>query len=329
MTTMIQASQDIALKAPFPWFGGKSRIAHLVWERFGDVPNYVEPFFGSGAVLLGRPSAPRIETVNDLDGFVANAWRAIASDPEQTARWADWPSNENDLHARHVWLKDRREELSRRLEGDPDYCDFKIAGWWLWGMSQWIGGGFCGDSDGGPWVVVDGKLIHLGTAGQGVKRPRIHLGDAGQGVSKNSCAIVEWFSDLQNRLKRVRVCCGDWSRVCGATVTFKHGVTGVFLDPPYSDDAARTMGIYAKDCGSVAHEVRRWCLENQDNPLLRIALCGYEGEHDLPGWTEVAWKAQGGYGSQSDGTGRENSARERIWFSPHCLNPSKCQQLLF
>ena len=35
-----------ALKAPFPWFGGKSRVAHLVWQRFGDVANYVEPFFG-------------------------------------------------------------------------------------------------------------------------------------------------------------------------------------------------------------------------------------------------------------------------------------------
>jgi DNA adenine methylase len=41
------------LRAPFPWFGGKSRAAHLVWAAFGDVPNYVEPFFGSGAVLLG------------------------------------------------------------------------------------------------------------------------------------------------------------------------------------------------------------------------------------------------------------------------------------
>jgi site-specific DNA-adenine methylase len=37
------------LKAPFPWFGGKSKVAPIVWERFGDVQNYVEPFFGSGA----------------------------------------------------------------------------------------------------------------------------------------------------------------------------------------------------------------------------------------------------------------------------------------
>lgn len=31
-----------SLAAPFPWFGGKSRVAHVVWSAFGDVPNYVE-----------------------------------------------------------------------------------------------------------------------------------------------------------------------------------------------------------------------------------------------------------------------------------------------
>ena len=51
-----------ALKAPFPWFGGKSRVSDLVWDQFGDVPNYVEPFFGSGAVLLRRPHEPHTET---------------------------------------------------------------------------------------------------------------------------------------------------------------------------------------------------------------------------------------------------------------------------
>lgn len=58
------------------------------------------------------------------------------------------------------------------------------------------------------------------------------------------------------------------------------------------------------------------------NPLLRIALCGYEGEHDMPeSWECVEWKARGGYGSQGTGTGRDNASRERIYFSPHCLKP--------
>lgn len=42
------------LQSPYPYFGGKSRVADLVWARFGVVRNYVEPFFGSGALLLAR-----------------------------------------------------------------------------------------------------------------------------------------------------------------------------------------------------------------------------------------------------------------------------------
>ena len=102
---------EATLKAPFPYFGGKSRVVSLVWSRFGTVRNYVEPFFGSGAVLLGRPQPFNgTETVNDKDGFVSNFWRAIQADPEDVARHADHPVNENDLHARHSWLVQRKDD---------------------------------------------------------------------------------------------------------------------------------------------------------------------------------------------------------------------------
>ena len=55
--------------APFPWFGGKSSVAGDVWQRFGDVKNFVEPFFGSGACLLARPKHQGFETINDFDGL--------------------------------------------------------------------------------------------------------------------------------------------------------------------------------------------------------------------------------------------------------------------
>jgi len=85
------------LKAPFPWFGGKSRVAHLIWKHFGNVPNYVEPFAGSLAVLLGRPTPAKTETINDADCYLSNFWRALAHDPEGVAHYADWPVNECDL----------------------------------------------------------------------------------------------------------------------------------------------------------------------------------------------------------------------------------------
>ena len=307
-------------------------MAHIVWERFGDVANYVEPFFGSGAVLLARPHEPGIETINDRDCFVANFWRALQHDPDEVARHADNPVNEADQHARHRWLCSQ-EDFREQMKMDPEFYDSKIAGWWVWGQCIWIGSGWCarqlphlGDAGKG----VHRKLPHLGDAGKGVNRQLPHLGIAGTGGdagwmsdptsgTRARSALLEYMHDLAVRLRRVRVCCGDWSRVLGPSPTVKLGTTGVFLDPPYANEADRQEDLYSADDLSVAHKVREWALANGDNPDLRIALCGYEGEHEMPGWDCVAWKARGGYGSQSDGRGRENANRERIWFSPHCL----------
>jgi DNA adenine methylase len=297
----------MALSAPFPWFGGKRQVAPDVWRAFGDVVNYVEPFFGSGAVLLGRLNGwTGIETVNDKDGFVANFWRALQADPDGVARYADWPVNETDQHARHVWLVSQRDGLNDHLAGTPDFYDAKIAGWWVWGISCWIGAGWC--SGNGPW--------HTDESGQ-----LVHLGDAGQGVNDG---LLSWMRALADRLRYVRVCCGDWSRVCGPTPTVKQGLTGVFLDPPYSGEANRQDDLYRVDSNDVAHAVWEWAIEHGDDPLLRIALCGYESEHAMPpGWTQQAWKARGGYGSQGNWNGRVNAAREVIWYSPHCAAPAR------
>ena len=292
----------MTLSAPFPWFGGKRKVAAEVWVRFGAVVNYVEPFFGSGAVLLGRPDPFWNETINDLDGYVANFWRSVKHSAAVTAEWADNPVNENDLHARHVWLLQQRETLRARLEGDPEWHDPKIAGWWVWGIACWIGSGFC--SGNGPWLVND-------------ERQLVHLGDNGQG--EPAARLRAWFAALSERLRAVRVCSGDWSRVCGPSVTFKHGLTGVFLDPPYANTVGRASDLYRVDSEDVAHAVREWAIANGDNPLLRIALCGYDGEHAMPdSWAIHKWSAGAGFGGQAtERTG--NGKRERIWFSPACL----------
>ena len=82
-------------KTPWPWFGGKSDAAPIAWEAMGDPDHYVEPFAGSLAVLLRRPAVANrtyySETVNDLDGMVANFWRAVAADPGAvTHGWGLW-----------------------------------------------------------------------------------------------------------------------------------------------------------------------------------------------------------------------------------------------
>jgi hypothetical protein len=88
------------------------------------------------------------------------------------------------------------------------------------------------------------------------------------------------------------------------------------------------------DDEDIAHDVRAWAIENGDDPLFRIALCGYEHEHGsyMPdSWECVAWNAGKGYAGQNKKADNDNGATERIWFSPHCVKQAaKIQQgLLF
>jgi len=317
----VTTTAPVKIKPPFPWFGGKSRVAHLIWSAFGTVDNYVEPFAGSLAVLLNAPYELKVSTVNDLDRYVANFWRAVTMDPAVVAKHADWPVNETDLEARHYWLVTKGRSALEAGMSDPDWFDAKIAGWWVWGQSCWIAGGWC--SGKGPWVAGENGFEKRDGPGIGVNRTRPDLSRYGFGVNRPSHhgSMLEYISSVAKRLRPVRVCCGDWRRVLTKIPTTRHGITAIMLDPPYADTAGRAEDIYSTDSLSVAHDVRDWCIENQDNPLLRIALCGYEGEHKMPDtWRCVAWKSSG-YNNTSNAKtrGDDNTAKERIWFSPHCV----------
>ncbi len=346
------------LVAPFPYFGGKSGACELVWSLFGGIDNYVEPFCGSAAMILGAPDDKRVETINDYDGMVANFWRAISKDPDAVAHHADWPTNEMDLFARHSWLVRQTDALREALH-DPDYYDAKIAGWWCWGACNWIGSGWCSGS--GPWVwdgekIVDSRklphlsagqginrqLPHLGDAGRGINRKLPHLGDAGQGINRQLPAlsgskgfigrgiqratdlprgqfIAEWFNLLYARLRDVRVTCGDWQRVLKDSVTTRHGLTGIFFDPPY-DKGAMDYGAGGMGQG-ISSAVREWCSANGGNSKLRIVLCGHAGEHDAlldHGWLTHQWAARKGYAMTDEAI--ENSASETVWASPNCVH---------
>lgn len=329
------------LKAPFPWFGGKSLAAPIVWAALGDVPHYVEPFAGSLAVLLQRPEwhTGTTETVNDLDHYIVNFWRALQHDPQGVAHHANNPVNEADLTARHIWLVNQGRERIERLLGDPDYYDVQVAGWWVWGISIWIGGWWCAGD--GPWGSVDGRLVNLrqtSAEGRGVKRQRTHLGNTGQGVHRRSlhsgqgrgtqtgeAELLAYLNTLAERLRYVRVACGDWKRVV-TPGALSHGKTvGVFLDPPYDADV-RSEELYNTDDshGHVSAAVREWAIANGSNPRYRIVLAGYDGEHDMPpDWRVVRWKAGSSYqtaNSARNGNGNAvNRHKETLWLSPYCL----------
>ena len=301
------------MKAPFPYFGGKSSIAHEVWSHFGRVDCYIEPFAGSYAAGLASPYVPKVEILNDADCMLVNFWRAMRDNPEAVAKFASHPAFELDLHARHRKLVEWRIE-NEKLFDNPEYYDSKMAGWWAWGISNWLGGSWCQETKKPP----KRRIIR---SKQGVMTRLSPPNVSERGVmTYESVELITYFQMLASRLAHAKILWGGWHRAVTPIMLNMGKVTAVFLDPPYLEKSGRDLRTYAKDSGSVAEEVRQWAIENGNNKRLRIALCGFENEHsaDMPDtWKIVSWSSSGGYGAK-ESRGKKARHSERIWFSPHC-----------
>jgi hypothetical protein len=298
----------------FAWSGSKWKLAPLVWSLLGRPALYIEPFGGTCSVLLRRPEVSGVEVAGDLDGLVSNFFRAVQRDPEAVADWADYPPSEAEMHAWHLWLVKKRDQLTERLIQDPDWYDPQAAGRWAWGASIWYGGAWCAAST--PRAVPRRKP-NAAHSGRGVARPYrpwrqrpecqldrgVHLGDVDQRLAA-----------LSRRLRHVRLVCGPWERLVsdGLASDRNGGVVGIYLDPPY-DPELRARGLYALDGSTeLSGQVRARCIELGADPKRRLVLSGAAGEHrelEDHGWTyrlvPVSGRAQG----------------EGLWASPACLTP--------
>lgn len=295
------------MRSPFPYLGGKSLVADDVWQRFGDAPNYVEPFFGSGAVLLARPQVGRRETVNDLNAFIANFWRAVQADSRAVEAACDRPISETELFSMHKLLLHESDGLARRCMESPDYYDAQVAGYWVYGQALWFGGSSWTSAE-RPLRVDDNGVVLV---------DKLAANPCGIHAERRAGELRQYLLLLRDRIRDVRVRCGDWKRTLKPTLTTKFGTTAVFLDPPYSH--ALRSRCYAED-HDISADVRAWALEHGDDPRFRIALCGYEDEHGphMPDtWECLAWKAASGYARTDRAI--ENRTKERVWFSPHCI----------
>ena len=212
-----------------------------------------------------------------------------------------------------------------RLEEDECFYDLDLAARWIWGCSTWIGSGWCVDRNAGhrkrPAIGGSGNTPRHG---RGIHskvwhgHPQLRGGGTGPGYGNGINAstvreqLLEYFEALQVRLRFARIICGDWQRCVSPAVTTSHGITLVVLDPPYALETGRKPGIYGLDDPSLSPLVRAWALEHGQDPLLRLVVCGIDGEHaelEAAGWTKVIW--------------RPGRLPEAIWLSPHCMGASQ------
>jgi len=202
----------MTLRAPFPWYGSKLKAAALIERLHGDVNNLVIPCAGSIGELLGRSKPAKVELINDLDGLVVNAWRAIKHSPERIADLVDYPVHELTLHAVHDELvharttkglprrslksgRRRTQPLAEYLREDERNYDARIAARWIWGASCWLGSGWCKEPanvrtrrqvphlTGGAGRPGHGKSVHARTSVAKTWRARPQLSHTGHGVT--------------------------------------------------------------------------------------------------------------------------------------------------
>jgi DNA adenine methylase len=81
----MQTATAPVLKYP----GSKWNIADWIVQHMPAHTTYLEPYFGSGAVLFNK-SRSSIETINDIDGDISNLFTVIRDNPEELAYKIDF-----------------------------------------------------------------------------------------------------------------------------------------------------------------------------------------------------------------------------------------------
>lgn len=72
----------ISIRTPISWIGNKTSILHILYALFPlKYGRYIEPFGGSGSVLLGKVTPDKFEVYNDYNQNLVNLFRCMRERP--------------------------------------------------------------------------------------------------------------------------------------------------------------------------------------------------------------------------------------------------------
>lgn len=200
------------IKALAPWFGAKRNLAPRIVELLGPHSVYWEPFCGSMAVLLAKPSCV-METVSDLHGDLINLAHVVQQEElalqlfTKLTRTLMHESLFNEASERyHSRGYDHRGEAD--IEAAYDYC-----------LCAWLGrNGVAGTSSYNQGFCV---------------RYTANGGHAAKRFKSVAQSIPGWFRRLQN----VTILCRDAFELL-PRIEDREG-TSLYIDPPYLTKGAK------------------------------------------------------------------------------------------
>lgn len=240
------------IPSPLRWAGGKSRLRRTLIPMLPEHRRYADPFAGAAWILFGKPRSES-ETLNDLDGELANFYRVLRDRTEE-------------LIESFCWELAARAEFERLAGTDPGTLDD---------------------------VERAHRFFYLVMAGWGGEtlHPRFHtaIRDGGHG-NRLIGALLNLRGRMEpaaRRLAGVEITNLDW-REC--IDRHDRPDTLLYLDPPYAGNGVNyrynmrgeeehrelTRRLEGAGC--------RWVLSTYDSSLAHEMLAGF---HQVP----VSWKS--------------------------------------
>ena len=270
-------------KPPFPWLGGKGRLADEISARLPGPSReltYVEPFFGGGAIFFSRrPSG--VEVVNDANGEVIHFFRTLRDKPDELVGYL-----QNTPYSRQVfneWRVIKAPETLPEIERAARF--FYIAR-----------SSFAAESTRQTPAWAFARI----------------LDNRARGMSN---AIDCELHHVRDRLRYALIECDDAVSVIRR---FDSESALIYCDPPYVQETRREGG-YSHEMADEDHErLLRSLLVCQGH----VALSGYPSNlyrdylETGAGWTYVDFE-HSCRANRSGAVGDVDRARtERLWMNP-------------
>lgn len=154
------------MKQPFPYHGGKGRLARRIVEIMPPHAVYVEPFCGSAAVMFKKGTPPVTngdhyrEVINDTNCAVVDFFRAARADPDGLARKIQAMPYAQIEHARALAVYHGVESEADPLERAALFY-LLLCGSGAFGIGGTQTSGRCSESQAQTWRNRQGRIGHV------------------------------------------------------------------------------------------------------------------------------------------------------------------------
>ena len=213
---MKQVVQKESVRAILRYPGAKWRIADFILRHMPRHHSYLEPFFGSGAVLFRKVPAP-IETINDINGDVVNLYQVVQQKAKTLAEVV-------------AGIPYARQVYEESLQSNPEASDVERAARFLTLVWQSYG------------TRADGK--NCGWKKDVVGREAAY-------AVRNWNRLPGWIVAAQERLKQVQIEHRDALQLIRQ---FNYPKVLIYCDPPYVISTRSCRSSYRHEMDDATHE---------------------------------------------------------------------------